>query len=133
MPLITINNCRNFYTKLYGGVGCLETITLLIRQDDQKEGQVRSAKVFNCRHSAIIKTGEPIQGDMTADHRVLWHIPQSELDRIGCQYINALHRIVDKLGRYWEPESTTPITMKLMEQHVCIQCLRVDPLIPGAL
>jgi len=105
----------------------LESITLLKRSDDQQEGTVTSYKLFQCRRGRITKTGEPISHDMTSDHRASWHIPRVELDRVGVNYINAADRIVDYRGRYWQPESTTPIEIKIFENQLTIPCLRIDP------
>lgn len=124
MPLNALNT-RTFHRFVFAGI--LETIVILKRDDDQKEGTVRSAKVFDCRRSLIVKTGEPIQEDMTSDHRTTWHIPRIELDRAGVDHLNPADRIVDKEGRYWQPESTTVITEKMFSNHVDLDCLRVDP------
>jgi hypothetical protein len=107
--------------------GQLEDVTLLKRGDDQQQGAVRSAKLFGCRWSKIYKTGQTIQGDMVGDHRRQLHIPAAELERVGVAYLNPTDRFVDQSGRYWQPESTTTITIKLLETHFCVQCLRVDP------
>ena len=73
------------------------------------------------------KTGETIQGDIASDTRCSWHIPKIEMDRVGVAYFNALDRIVDKHNRYWQPESPQTITTKLFEDHICIDCVRIDP------
>jgi hypothetical protein len=91
---------------------------------------VTSYLLFQCRRSLITKEGEQIQGGVQTDHRTIWHIPRIELDRVGVKYINSLDRILDQQGRYWQPEATTQITDKLFENHLDLQCLRVDP--PGS-
>lgn len=124
MPLNAANQ-RYFHRTLFAGI--LETVTLLKRGDDQQEGTVTAIQLFECRRGQITKTGEPLAGDETADHRTTWHIPRSEMDRVGVAYLNSLDRIVDGKNRYWQPESTTPITVKLFEVHVDVDCLRTDP------
>ena len=132
MPL-NRSNCKEFHRKLYAGQ--LETIHILKREDDQREGIVRCYKLFSCRRSMIYKTSQPIRGDMSADHRTTWHIPRMELKRVGIKWLNALDIIKDNRGRYWNPESTTTITEKLFSTHIDLDCLRVDPpnvtIIPG--
>ncbi len=125
---IDIWNTRTFHRRLYSGLGMLKSITLLKRGDDQAEGTVTAYKLFECRHSIISKSDQPIQNDMSASYRVVWHIPRIELDRIGVSYINALDRISEisdtgKVLRMWQPESTNQITEKLFENHVCIDCV----------
>ena len=124
MPLCR-QNTRTFHRALYGTI--LEKITLLKRGNDQQEGTVRALVIYQARRSMITKTGEPIQGDMSSDHQVVWHLPDVELARVGVAYINSLDRIVDKEGRYWQPEAGTLITVKLFGNHHCVACLRVDP------
>ena len=124
MPLLTKNNCRTFHRKLYGGMGALETVTLLKRGDNQQQGTVTQYTLHDIRHSPITKTGETITGDTVSDHHITWHIPRVELDRIGVYYLNPLDRIKDSQGRYWQPESDTLITVKLMETHLCLECVR---------
>jgi len=118
--------CRTFHRTLYAGWN--QTVTLLKRGDDQQQGTVTAYTLRNCRWSRIISTGEQIQQDMTSDHRRLFHIPRIELDRNGINYINSADIFVDKTNRYWQKEATTDQTVKLGEQHLCVQCLRVDPL-----
>ena len=121
--MINKNNSKTFQRHLYGAI--LETITLLKRRDDQNEGTVTSYKLFECRHSKIHKNSQAILGDMSAGDRVMWHIPQIQLDRFGITHINVLDRIVDKSGRTWEPEASTEIRYQLLENHVCISCKRL--------
>ena len=124
MPL-NPRNTRTFHRCLYAGI--LETVTLLKRGDDQKQGTVRAVKLFQCRRRQIQKTGQTIQGDMVSDHTTEWMIPKIELDRVGVAYLNNLDRIVDKKNRHWQPESPTTITVRLFENYVSVACLRVDP------
>ena len=122
MPMNRMNT-RTFHRFLYAGM--LETITLLKRNDNQQQGTVTSYIVHQCRRGQIFKTGETLAGDMISDHRTTWHFPRTELDRIGINYLNPADRIVDGKGRYWQPESTTEIRIKLFENHLCVDCLRV--------
>ena len=126
MPIDRFNT-RSFHRRLYAGAGYLETVTLLKRKDDQQEGTVTAYTMHQCRRSRIQKQGEPLQGDMSADHRTVWHIPRTELDRIGIAYLNVLDRIVDKKQRYWQPESPDRLDIALFENQLHIQCVRVDP------
>lgn len=128
MPL-NKDTTRTFYEVLYATE--IVTVTLIKRDDDQREGIQKTLTLYNVRFSRIFKTGEPYQGDMVSDHRVLLHIPRRELDRVGVAYISPIDRFVDAQGRYWQPESTTLITVQLFENVVNIQCLRVDPPVVG--
>ena len=140
MPISRYNQ-RTFHLHLYGSPGMLQTITLLKRGDDQQEGTVTSIVLFQCRRSAIHKTGEAIAGDMLSNHRTVFHIPRIELDRVGIQYITPLDRIVERWKnsppstRTWQPEATTMIDVKLMETHLCLACLLLksdpNPYAPG--
>ena len=118
-------NQRTFTRTLYAG--WLETVTLLKRGDDMEGSVVTTLLLFDVRPGQIWKTGEPIAGQMTSDHRRTWHIPRRELDRVGVNYINMLDRIVDKEGRHWQPESTTRIGMKLGMVEIDVDCLMTDP------
>lgn len=124
MPMRPENQQR-FHRTLYAGWN--QTVTLLKRGDDQQQGTVRKVILFNCRWGQISKTGEPIAGDESSNHRRTLHIPVVEMLRVGVSYINAADRFVDRDGRYWQPESTTNIQTKLGEVHWCVDCLRVDP------
>ncbi len=131
MPL-SRENTKNFQCKLF--VGWLETIQLLKRNDDQQQGTVRAVSVFNCRRSIMTKTGQTIQHEMSSNHRCVWHIPKSELLRVGILYINNLDRIVqlgkgdpNEKGFVWQPESTENIEVKLGGNEIDLNCLRVDP------
>ena len=127
MPLLTRQSTRDTQRRIYGGTGALETITMLVRGDDLNQGTVRAVKVFNCRHSVVSKTGEPIQGEMSSAHETVWHLPKVELDRAGVNHINAATRIVQKNGDTWQPESTTLIVTKLFGNEIDVNCLRLDP------
>ena len=131
-------NTRTSYRYILGAV--TKPITLLKRDDDQRQGVVRAVRIWYCRRGEITKTGQTLQGDMVTEHKTTWHIPQVELVRAGVQYLNALDRIVEYVDdgnvpinppRTWQPESTTLIEVKLFENWVSIECLRVDPTPPG--
>lgn len=117
------NTVNEFHTMLYAGI--LESVTVLKRDDDQKSGTVRSVRMHECRWSKIHRTGEPIEVSMTSNNRRSIHIPKIEMERVGITHFNSLDRIVDEEGRHWQPESTTSITEKLFQRHICIDCLRV--------
>lgn len=126
---MVINNInqRHVNRRMYTGTGALVSVTLLKRGDDQREGVVTSYTLHECRHSALHKSHQPIQGDWAVGSRCVWHIPMVELERVGVPYINVLDRIVDQVGRYWQPESNQEITFKLIETHYCVECTRIDP------
>lgn len=123
MPL-NKRNTKVFHRTLYAGI--LESVILLKRNDDQQEGTVTAIQLFQVRWGQIAKTGEPIAGDMSSEHTRTLHIPRCELDRVGVWYINAADRFQDEQGRIWEPESTTTIDVKLFENHLCVNCKRLD-------
>lgn len=123
MPL-NKRNTRVFHRTLFATE--LESVTLLKRDDDQREGVVTSYTLFQVRWSSIRKTGQQIQADETSDHRRQLHIPRVELERIGVHYINSLDRFVDEQNRTWEPESTTEIAIRLWENHVDVYCKRLN-------
>lgn len=127
MPL-NRRNQRVFHRTLFAGMN--QTVTLLKRGDDLQQGTVTAYTLFQVRRSLISKTGEQIVGGTQSDHRCIWHIPRVEMDRVGVTYINSADRIVDQEGRYWQPEATTEIVDKLLELHLDLQCLRIDP--PGS-
>jgi hypothetical protein len=87
------------------------------------------SKVFvsNCRRGQIVKTGQTLQGDMTSDHRAPWHIPRSELDRVGVQWLNPLDRIIDPDGNTWQPEGSTTMTEKLFKNYYVVDCYLRNP------
>lgn len=132
MPLAK-NNQRVFHRCLYAGQ--LKTVTVLKRGWDQKEGTVTSYTFFEARRSQITKTGEPIQQEMLSDHRTTWHLPRTEFDRNGITELNPADRIIETSTspnetRHWQPESGNTITAKLFEDHVCVECVRIDPTLP---
>ena len=125
---MTLNrhNTRTFHRRLYSGQ--LQSITLLKRNDDQQQGIVTSFILYQCRRSSLHKTGESIQGDMSAGDSTYWHIPRTELDRVGINYLNPLDRIVDptpKTGGIWMPQANTHIDVKLFGTHITILCTRL--------
>ncbi len=133
---LTAHNTHVFHRPLFGGQ--LVSVIILKREDDQKEGTVRSIRVFQCRRSALYRTGEPIQGEMGVDHRTVWHIPKVEMKRVGINYFNPVDRIVEDRDQFnqplhpsawhwWQPEAPTMITTKLFNNMVNIDCLRIDP------
>ena len=124
MPLRK-NNTRTFHRTLYAGE--LETITLLKRNDDMHAGTITSYIIYQCRRGQATRSGEPIQGEMLSDYRLTWHIPAFELERVGIDHLNPLDVIIDYKNRYYQPESTTTIHLKLWENHMCVDCLRIDP------
>ena len=125
MPLGRINTSV-FHRRLYAGE--LETVTLLKRRDDQKEGSVVALKLFECRRGNISKQGEAIQTDETAEHYVQWLIPYTELKRVGVNYLNVLDRIVDKFNMWWQPESPQTITLAIFDNYYAIDTVRIDPI-----
>lgn len=124
MPL-NKNNTKTFYKGLYAGI--LERVTLLKRDDDQREGVVTSYKLCNCRWSSIEKYGEPIEGDMASVHTRTLTIYRKSLDAIGVNHINVLDRFIDVEGRYWQPESDNHINIKLFQNVIVVNCVMVDP------
>lgn len=123
--VFTARNTRHVTRTLYAGK--TETITLLKRNLGQRQSVVVALKLFRCRRSKIAHTGQPIETDETVGTVTSWHIPRTELDRVGVNFLSALDRIVDKNGRYWQAESTTMLDVKLFENEVDLECLRVDP------
>ena len=143
MPL-NARNTRTVSRNLFMGTGYFKRVTLLKRDNDQQEGTVTAFTLFYARRSRIAKTGQPIQNDMGSDHRAVWHLQSRELERLRTKgvptavwYINALDRIVeltDDLGRpfpdgprWWQPESTTGIDVKLFGNEIDVACVRIDP------
>lgn len=124
MPL-SKKNTTVFHRRLYSGI--LEPVILLKRNDDQQQGTVRSIQLYQCWWGVVLRTGEPIQSSQTSDSRRTVHVPLVELRRVGVAYINGADRFVDLAGRYWNPESTTLISQLLFENHVAIDCMRIDP------
>ena len=128
MPLRR-NNTRRFTRKTFAGQ--TEKVRILKRGDDQAQGTVTSFILYRCRRSQIMKTGETIQGDMVSDHECVWHIPRTEMERVGINHLNSLDRIQQLQGRekdfWWQPEATTPIDVKMFANEIDLHCLRVDP------
>lgn len=121
-------NTRGFTRKLFAGT--LERLQLLKRGDDQKQNEVRDITLYQCRRSAISKSGQTVLGDNVVSHQCVWHIPRRELDRVGVEYLNNLDRLVQldepEKGGVWEPESTTRIDVKMFANEVDVLCLRTD-------
>lgn len=137
MPF-SARNTRQFQFRLYAGI--LKEVLLLKRSDDQNSGTQIELTLRRVRRSRYVKTGQPIAGEETSDERCVFHIPAIELERVGVKYINALDRIIEtrddllrtlKPARYWQPESTTSIETKMMENEVDVACLRIDPPVPA--
>lgn len=124
MPLNRYNT-RTFHRTFYAGE--LEKVILYKRNDDMDASTVTKYTLFDCRWTRIFKMGEPIQGDMSSDHRRRIQVPRSELDRIGVDHLNALDVFVDLKGRYWRPESMDRMDINLFENHMLIPVQRVDP------
>ena len=130
MPIMKKNQ-RTFFRSLYCGE--TQTVILLKRNNDQGEGTVRAITLFDCRRERTSKTGQPIQNEMSVAEFTTWQIPSFELDRNGVNYINVLDRIVDQHNRYWQPESGQSIDVRLFEDWVFINCVRIDPPSPPAI
>ena len=128
MPLNRANQ-RHFHRTLYAGQ--LESIRLLKRDDDQRQGTVTPYILYEARRSAIKKSGQTLDGDMNVTHTTTWHIPRVELERVGINYLNPLDQIEQldepERGNFWQPEATTEIDVKLFGDHVCVDCLMVKP------
>ena len=116
---------HTFYRTLYAGIA--EKVSLLKRDDDQRAGTVRAVTLFFAKKGTATKTANAIHGDMSAHHSCTWMLPVQELKQAGVAYINALDRIVDKTGKFWQPEATTNIVLDAFENYVTVDCLRVDP------
>lgn len=124
------NTSRTFHRRLYAGQ--MEKLKILKRNDDQQQGTVVALVMYQCRRSDVMKTGEPLQNDMSADHRTVWHIPRIEMDRLGINYFNAADRFVQlKEGREkgwtWMLESDTIIDVKAFGEQLDLACKRTDP------
>lgn len=110
--------------------GWLQTITLQKRGNDQREGDMENHTLFGCWREDITKSGEPIQRSMSVNHSTTWHIPVSELKRVGVNYLNVNDRFVNVefgLQMYWNPESDQTIALDLFGNMYDVQCLRIDP------
>lgn len=119
-------NSRNAHRWATGGRQ--ESVQLLKRDDDQRQGTVTRYVLFQCRWKArMSKTGETIYKDVLVDNNRLLYVPVVELNRVGVAYINPADRFIDTQGRYWQPESDTTIEIKLLETHLEINCTRINP------
>lgn len=116
---------RFFHRWLFSGR--TEKVKLLKRKDNQQQGTVTEYALYECRWAGITKQGETIQQDIQVGHRRILHVPVSELERIGVEYINPADRFVDKENRYWQPESDDTIFVKMFGNHLDIPCQRIDP------
>ena len=116
--------------QLYDGEGMLQSVRLLKRGDDQRQGEVTAYVLYGCRRSIIRKSGQTLHRDMTSRHATTWHIPMEQLQAFGIKYLNPTDKIVqlegDEAGWEWQPESTTEIRLKLLGTHLCCDCLRRD-------
>lgn len=124
MPM-SRRNSQVFHRTLYAGQ--LEKITLLKRGDDQNEGQVVAYILFQCRRGNLAKQGEALQGEMAVSHSTQWVIPNTELRRVGVNYIDVLDRIVDQFNMWWQPESANSIVLSQFDNFTIIETVRVDP------
>lgn len=124
MPLRRYNS-QSFIKSLYAGQ--TEDVVLLKRNNDLQEGTVVAFQIFGVRRGNIAKTGQPIQLDMAVSDTTQWIIPNTQLRRIGVNYINVLDRIVDKFGLYWQPETGQNIILSQFDNVTIVDCVRVDP------
>lgn len=126
---INRDNSMHFHRRLYSGM--LEKIRLLKRGDDQQQGTVTAYTLYECRRSSIQKGGQTLDGDMNVDHNTVWHIPTSELERVGINYLNPADRIEQLQGKekgtVWQPEASTTIESKLFSTHAHVRCLMYAP------
>ncbi len=130
MALITKRTSRGFHRTLFAPM--LQKITLLKRGNDQRQGTVVSYTLYQVWQSRMSASGETLQGEMDSDHATVWHIPRTQLDRIGVKFLNNLDRIVARgittgILRTWQPEGDSPIEVKLFETHVDLPCLLANP------
>ena len=121
---------RDFIPRLYAGM--LQTVILLKRDNDQRQGTVRAVTLVNCRQSMVFKHGEPIQADWSTQSRCVWHIPKVSMEMAGVAYINATDRIDNRNATFgvpgiWQAEANTEIIVKLFGNVVNVHCLRIDP------
>lgn len=124
MPL-NKRNTRFFHRTLYAGQ--TERLRLLKRDPNLKAMIVTPHLLFTCWWSDLTKEGQQLDNDVTSNHRRTWHVPVSELRRVGVNYINPLDVFVDVEGRYWQPESTNKIDSLLFENYLDIECRRTEP------
>lgn len=118
-------NTHVYHRRLYAGQ--LERIILLKRNDDQAEGTVTQHIIYQSRRGNIEKSGEAINLDVPAFEVVSWHIPCTELRRVGVNYLNVLDRIVDQFNMWWQPESGDNIELAIFDNYYNISTRRVDP------
>lgn len=123
MTILNDQHLRTFHRKLYGGFN--ETVTLYKRGDNQQAGTVTVRKLFECRWSRIFTSKEPLDDDVSASQSRTLHIPVSELEKAGFEYVEAGDKFRDKEDRYWQVEATVTITTKLKQSHIDVPCLRV--------
>lgn len=123
----TRRNTKHFHRILYWG--WYQTVTLLKRNDDQQQGVVTAYTLRRVWGKRIRHTGEAIAGGMAARDTRGWLIPRSELDLVGVDYrhINALDRIIDEDGHYWQPEAPDTITLQMGGNYIDLMSERVDP------
>lgn len=124
MPLRRYNS-QSIHRTIYSGE--TQTITLLKRENDLKEGTVVALTLYECFVDNPIKTGQPIESNETVNHKVLWIVPNSQLRRVGVNYINVIDRIVDNLGQFWQPESDQNIILSQFDNYTLVNCVRIDP------
>ena len=128
MSYLTPETTKHFHETLYAGQ--LQSLTLYKRGDDQSQGTVVTHKLFDCRRGKITRSGQTIQGRMTSNSRLTWHIPGYQLQRLNIDYLSALDKLYDALtDSWWQPEADTTILNKLWDNHVCVDCRQCDP--PG--
>lgn len=128
MSYITPETTRTFHQTLYAGQ--LQELVLHKRGDDQDQGTVVTHRLFDCRRGKVRRSGQTVQASMTSRSYLTWHIPGEELRRVGVAYLSPLDKFYNALtDTWWQPESTTPITNKLFDNHVCVDCEQCDP--PG--
>ena len=123
------DNQMHFHRTLYSGM--MEKIRLHKRNDDQRQVDVTTYIIHEARRSSIQKGGQTLDGDMNVDHTTVWHIPTSELRRVGINYLNPADVIEQLTGEekntQWQPEATTTIESKLFTTHAHIACLMLKP------
>ena len=128
MPLRR-NNTRGFHRTLYAGM--LESIRLLKRGDNQQQGTVVAYILYECRRSSVHKTGQTLDGPQNVGSVTVWHIPRTELERVGINYINPTDRIEQldepEKGYVWQPEAPEMIDVKLFANMVRIECKMFKP------
>lgn len=124
MTILNREHLRSFHRKLYAGFN--QTVKLHKRRHNQGGGYEYVATLFNCRWSRIFGAKEPQDDDITAAQSRTLHVPRSELDLAGVDYVEFGDKFEDEDGRFWMSEATTTITNKLTEEHLDVPCLRVN-------